>query len=55
MQVTQVVLSEDGVRAVGRTNVEDDQGNQFWVNLRNRFNAEGLLRPTWYVDETQRV
>ena len=51
MQVIQVVLSEDGVRAVGRTNVEDDQGNQFWVNLRSRFNAEGLLRPTWYVDE----
>ena len=49
--VSQVVLSEDGVRAVGRTNVEDDQGNRLWVNLRSRFNAEGLLRPTWYVDE----
>ena len=49
--VSQVVLSEDGVRAVGRTDVEDDQGNQLWVNLRSRFKAEGLLRPTWYVDE----
>ena len=47
--VDQVVLSDDGRRAVGRTNLVSGEGTRLWLNLRSRVNRQGLLRPTWYV------
>ena len=42
-EVNRVELSDDAARAVGQLE------SGLWVNLRSRLNAEGLLRPTYYV------
>ena len=52
--VSKVVLSSDGSRVVGQTDYLDEHSSVMWVNVRSRVNADGLLRPTWYVLPAQR-